>query len=166
MLTHIQTPRVLIPHIYAPDTYQPEYDRSGRGATTRYSVTFEISPETEADLPAYIRERINEASTGWHGVPKGTRFLNVSCGLNRPAVFGVSTDNLLWAQATNTDPDQMFRDRPATICVSMGRKTGRDAGTWPILRAIYTSSLNLPMAGFQGYHAYAAERAAHWEFPE
>lgn len=166
MLTHIQTPRVLIPHVYAPDTHQFDHGRGDRGTTTRYSITVEIDAATEANLPAYIRERVSEASTGWHGVAKGTRFLNVSCGLSKPAVFGVTTDQLLVAQATNTDLDQMLRDVPATLCVSMGRRKGRDEGTWPILRAVYVRDVNLPLPGLQGYHAYAESRAAHWEFPE
>lgn len=164
MLTYIKTPRILIPHVYAPDTFQFDHGRGDRGSVTKFSVSIEIDAEAEADLPAYIRERVAEAS--WYGIPKGTRFINISSGLIRPATFGVSTEDLLRSQAFNVDPDQMLRDQPATLCVTMGRKKGREPGTWPILRAVHVQSINLPLPGLQGFHAYTEGRAPYWEFPE
>lgn len=164
MLTLFTTPRILIPHLYQPDAFEYDHGRGDRGTSTRFSIAVEIDAATEADLPAYIRERVAEAS--WYGVPKGTRFLNVSSGMTRPVIFGVTTEDLLRSQAMNIDPDQMLRDEPATLCVSMGRKKGKNEGTWPILRAVRVHNINLPLPGLQGFHAYTESRAAHWEFPE
>jgi hypothetical protein len=165
MLTYIKTPRILIPHVYEPDTYEFDHGRGDRGSTTKFGISVVIDAETEADLPAYIRERVNEAT--WYGIPKGTRFVNIGSGTIRPAIFGVTTEDLLRAQAMNVDLDQMLRDEPATLCVSMGRKRGKAEGnTWPILRAVHVQSVNLPLAGLQGFHAYTQSRDAHWEFQE
>lgn len=166
MLTYFKTPRILIPHVYAPDTYEYDHGRGDRGTSTKFSLSVQIEPTVEENLPAYIRERVGEAS--WYGIEKGTRFVSIGSGMIRPLVFGVSTADLLAAQAANLDLDQMIRDEPAILCVSMGRKKGRgkDDGTWPILRAVFMESLNLPLAGHQGFRAYTESRATHWEFPE
>jgi len=164
MLTILKTPRILIPHVYAPDTFVFDHNRGDRGTSTRFSLGVEIDAETEADLPDYIRERVSEV--GWHGIPKGTRFLSVSSGGVRPAIFGVSTDDLLRSRAINVDLDQMLRYAPATLCISKGVKKGQHAGVWPILRAVYIQSVSLPLPGLQGFHAYVEDRAPHWEFSE
>ena len=164
MLTFFKTPRILIPHVYAPIVASFDHGRGDRGTSTRFVVTVEIDAATEADLPEYIRAKVVEAQ--WYGVPTGTRCIHVSSGEVRPAIFGVTVEDFTRSRTFNVDPDQMLRDQPATICVTMGRKKGRDTGTWPILRAVHVEGVNLPLPGLQGFHAYVESRAAHWEFRE
>ncbi len=162
MLTHIKTPRILIADIFVPEVYDYDHGRGNTGQSVNHRLLIQIAPETEADLPAYIRERVEDFS--WYGVPKGTRGLRVASGKTPPVVFGISPDDVLKAQAHNISLDQLVRTQTATVCISRGvsKKRRADDSDWPILRAVWIGSLNWP----GHYTDYTAAMEAYWEFQE
>jgi len=159
MLHHIQTPRVLIASVYSPETVEYDHGRGDRGTQVSHYLLIEIDAEAEAMLPDYAKAKVSPYS--WHGVPEGTRGIKLSSGKSRPVVFGVSAGDVLMAQSLNIDLDQLLRNRPATVCISMGGRKGRDGGQWPILRSLHLwAGLVFPAE----YRVYTESMASHWEF--
>ncbi len=159
MLTHIKTTRILISGLFEPDRTPYDHGRGDSGVMVSFHVLIQIDAETEENLPAYAREKV--APYSWYGVPLGTRGLKLSSGKARPVVFGITPETVLKAQAMNVEMDQLVRNRPAVVCISMGEKKGQNAGTWPILRAVcLNGSPMLPTS----YDGYTAEMADYWEF--